>query len=163
MPVLMLITFGIIEFGMLYGNVSTVSSASRSGARLGATGYTAAANKATYVTTMGAAARKDLSALSQGTPIQMWVYKANAGRPASCTAANNCWVMTWSASTKTWNAPSGGWTNPDACGTTLDTIGVYVEAQHRFVSGFFGSNKTISAKTVMRIEPLPSDQCAAGA
>jgi len=162
MPVLMLITFGIIEFGMLYGNVSTVSSASRSAARLGATGYAAAADKTAYITTMGVAARKDLSALSQGVPMQMWVYKASAGTPTSCTAANNCWVMTWSTSTKSWNAPTGGWSNPDACGTTLDTIGVYVEAQHKFVTGFFGSNKTVSSRTVMRIEPLPTDQCAAG-
>src|SRR4051812_18299075 len=95
LPLLMLITFGIVEFGMLYGNSATVQSASRSGARLGATGYTASADKSAYVTTIGNAVAKDVSALSQGFPMQVWVYKANSGKPTSCTAANNCWLMTW--------------------------------------------------------------------
>ena len=158
-PILMLITFGIIEFGMAYGNAATVSSATRSGARLGATGYTPAADKRTFVTTMGVAVRRDLSALSSGTPQEMWVYRATAGVPTACTAANRCWLMTWNTTTKSWSTPSGGWSDPNACGTKLDSVGVYVKAQHRFFSGFFGSTKVITYRTTIRVEPLPSDQC----
>ena len=162
-PILMLITFGIIEFGMAYGNAATVSSATRSGARLGATGYTGSADKPAFVATIGTAVSDDLSALSSGTPVEMWVYRATTGIPTACTAANRCWLLTWNTTTKKWGTPVGGWSDPDACGTTLDSIGVYVKAQHKFFSGFFGSSKIITYRTLVRVEPLPSDQCLAGA
>jgi len=111
---------------------------------------------------MGDAVKKDLSALSNGGPVEMWVYKANSGVPTSCTAGNNCWAMTWNTTTKDWGTPTGGWASPDACGDTVDTLGVYVKATHKFVSGYFGSTKTIIYRTTARIEPLPSDQCVAG-
>ena len=163
MPILMLITFGIIEFGQAYGNAATVASSSRSGARLAATGYTGAADKAVYVATVGDAVEKDLSALSNGIPLEMWVYKATSGIPTTCTAATSCWAMTWTISTRSWSTPVGGWSNPDGCGAVLDTIGVRVKAQHNFVTKYFGSTKTITYNTTARLEPLPSDQCLAGA
>jgi len=161
-PVLMFVTLGIVEFGMAYGNAATVRSASRAGARLGATGYSPAADKTVFAGTISDEVRGDLTALSRGAPISMWVYKATVGEPATCTAATSCWAFTWNTTTKDWNTPTGGWSDPDSCGATLDSIGVKVTARHDFASGYFGASKTITYRTRVRLEPLPSDQCLAG-
>jgi Flp pilus assembly protein TadG len=163
MPILMLITFGIIEFGMAYGNAATVADASRAGARLASTGYAASATQTTYAATVGASVQHELLALNNGVPMEMWMYKANSGLPTTCAASTNCFDLLWNTSTKAWATPTGGWASPDACATTsspnLDTVGVWVKVKSNFVTGFFGSNKIITYHTVVRLEPLPSDQC----
>jgi hypothetical protein len=55
---------------------------------------------------------------------------------------------------------SPGWTNPQVCiGSTLDSIGVYLEVQHTYVTGAFGTSKVIKEHTVSRLEPAPIIQC----
>ena len=76
-------------------------------------------------------------------------------------ASTNCWDLLWNKTTKAWGTPTGGWT-PDACGTTIDSVGVWVKVQSNFVTGYFGSNKVITYHTIVRLEPLPSDQCTTG-
>jgi hypothetical protein len=49
---------------------------------------------------------------------------------------------------------------PLACGATIDSIGVYVQARHTYISGILGSTRDVDGHTVMRLEPLPADQCS---
>ena len=49
-----------------------------------------------------------------------------------------------------------------ACGVTVDSIGVYVQTEHSYISGILGSSRAVDGHTVMRLEPLPADQCAGG-
>jgi hypothetical protein len=42
----------------------------------------------------------------------------------------------------------------------LDSIGVYVKAKHNYITGMIGDHVYVDGETVMRLEPLPSDQCS---
>lgn len=160
LPVLMLLTFGVVEWGLMFSNLSTTTSAARSGSRLGATAYAPAGNKQAMVVQIGDAIERDLGSLTNGTPIRAWVYRGNTGPPTSCNSTNRCWSMSWNTTTKQFNNPVGGWSSPLACGDgVLDDIGVMVQVRHEFVSGLFGSSRTITQRTTTRLEPLPAEQC----
>lgn len=176
LPVMVLIVVGIIEFGLLFTSYSTTTAATRSGARLAATSYAQAGNvTAAQDAALGqiaAATAADLKVLNNGVPVGMAVYKVD---PASADGApiggypgadmvggctTSCVKFTWNPTTKTMDNSSGSWTNADACGTSVDSIGVYVQTKHNYITGFFGKTKAVSGHTVMRLEPLPTDQCS---
>jgi hypothetical protein len=73
--------------------------------------------------------------------------------------SSNCMRFTWNPATEEMDYVSGSWSNPDACGATVDSIGVYVQARHNYITGTFGSERFVGGHTVMRLEPLPTDQC----
>lgn len=157
-PVLMLLAIGIMEFGLLYMNASTVSNATASGARAGST----QSRQATYSTNAALAVAAALEAMEFGDPQMLVVYKAdpNTGKPVdgdyeTCGACNK---YTWSGTT--WTATQTGWSSSSqkACGTVANTdyLGVYVRAQHNYLTSMFGSAKTIREHTMMRLEPVPS-------
>ena len=178
LPVMIFILVGIIEFGMLFTSYSTSTASTRSGARLAATAYAQAgsvtASQNTALTQIALSTSADLQVLSNGTPVGMAVYKVNpaatdgapvGGYPGDSMAggcSSSCVKFTWNPTTKTMTQGSGSWTNADACGVTVDTIGVFVQVQHDYITGFFGTTRTVTGHTVLRLEPLPSDQCAAG-
>jgi hypothetical protein len=74
-----------------------------------------------------------------------------------CTSS--CIRYSWNKNTQTFTKTSGSWTNADACGTAVDSIGVYVQAKHHYISGILGKTRNVDGHTVMRLEPLPADQC----
>jgi hypothetical protein len=98
------------------------------------------------------------------------IYKANkvTGLPVSGasykTCTSDCYRFTWNAATNAWVPVSGAaWlpTAQNACGkseTDTDYLGVYVEGRYTWKTGLFnpifGSNSTISERTVMRLEPI---------
>jgi hypothetical protein len=41
----------------------------------------------------------------------------------------------------------------------LDSIGVFVQVRHDYLTGFVGESVYLEGHTVMRLEPLPSDEC----
>ena len=178
LPVMILIVVGIIEFGMLFTSYSTSTASTRSGARLAATAYAQAGSVASAqnaaLTQIALSSAADLKVLTNGTPVGMAVYKVNpaatdgapfGGYPGDAVAggcSSSCVKFTWNPTTKTMTQTTGSWTNADACGVTVDTIGVFVQVQHKYITAFFGSNRTVTGHTVMRLEPLPSDQCPGG-
>lgn len=175
LPVLVILVLGIIEFGLLFTSYSTANGSSRSGARLAATAYSQAGTNATAqfaaADQIAAAVSADLKVLNNAVPTGMVVYKVNpssgdgapyGGFPGAnfvggCTSA--CIRYTWNAGTDKMVRSSGSWTNADACGVDVDSIGVYVQAKHSFMTGFFGADHDADGHTVMRLEPLPADQC----
>jgi Flp pilus assembly protein TadG len=165
LPILLMLVFGIIEFGMLFRANTTVSQAARAGARTAVAlprvpGYQTFASNAVggaLSTTMGS---DEITYLT--------IYKANktTGLPAdggtykTCT---ECYRFTWDKPTKTWTQLSGpAWvhTAQKACGSEAltDYLGVYVEAKYSWITGFFtpffGSTSTVGERTVMRLEPI---------
>lgn len=172
LPVLMVFLLGIMEFGLVYASGATANGASRSGARLAATNYApaglVAANQRAAADEIAAAVSADLKNLSNAEPIGMTIYKAvgGDGAPAGgfpgdnmvggCTT--NCFRYTWNGSTMVYS--SGGWANPDACGLTVDSIGVFVQVRHDYLTDMIGTSRTVNGHTVMRLEPLPTDQCS---
>ncbi len=175
LPVLVLLVLGIIEFGLLFTSYSTASGSSRSGARLAATAYSQAGPVTTAqndaADQIAAAVSADLKVLNNAEPTGMVIYKVNPssadGAPyggfpggdmvGGCTSS--CIRYTWNAGTQKMVKQSGSWTNADACGVAVDSIGVYVQAKHSFMTGFFGADHDADGHTVMRLEPLPADQC----
>lgn len=178
LPVLMMFLLGIIEFGLVYATGATATGASRSGARLAAASFgpsksdlqTASNNVASVVS-------GDLQALTSAVPIGMVVYKVDptrsdggpsGGFPASndtmsggCTS--NCFRYTWNAATKKMATASGpGWTltNADICvAASTASVGVWVLIRHSYLTQLIGKYNYVPGKTVMRLEPVPSDQC----
>ncbi len=175
LPIMALLLMGIMEFGLLFTSYSTTTAASRSGARLAATAYSQAGGSVTAqnaaATQIAAATAADLEVLNNAEPVGMAIYKVNPsstdGAPyggfpgpnmsGGCTSS--CIRFTWNPSTQTFDRTSGSWTNADACGTTVDSIGVYVQSEHTYISGILGDTRDVDGHTVMRLEPLPADQC----
>ena len=115
----------------------------------------------------------DAKSLTSAEPVGMVIYKvdpassdgaptggwpgSNATMSGGCTA--NCFRYTWSGSPKKMTYSSGDWATPDACGLTVDSIGVYVVIKHTYLTKILGDFTYVTGRTVMRLEPLPTDQC----
>jgi hypothetical protein len=99
------------------------------------------------------------------------VYKADpsTGAPfdgASYEQCTTCYRFRWAPNAEggkgRW-VPNGGdgWVAraQNACGDTehTDYLGVYVRAHHDFITGLFGRTATLTDHTVMRLEPVPSE------
>ena len=151
MPLLMLLVFGIIEWGLAFLSATSTNSASRSGARTAS----ALTLNTTYADQARLAVEQNLKgALPFATPQELWIYRV---------CGTNCIKYTWNGSsfanaTGTWPAAS-----MQVCGlpSTFDSVGVYLKVQHNFVTNFFGASKQIAEHTVMRLEPQTADTCAA--
>lgn len=173
LPVLMLVLFGLLEYGLLFKTSLSMSDAVRSGARVAVaqprtTGYHLSAAAAASGTLSSASIPDDQIGM-------MVVYRANprtgglkggGALPSDIESCHtHCWKFDWDAATDqyvpraspTWLASS-----QFACGTevTTDYLGVYVEVTHRFVTGMLQDEEKLSERTVMRLEPLSAtDEC----
>jgi Flp pilus assembly protein TadG len=170
LPILLLITLAVTEFGFYFASSSTTTSSSRDGARYATAYYATRADKLGVGDDIRVIVEKDLEALTgQGTPAQMWIYKSAAnGLPIGgleCTA--DCMRYSWDGSRFVFQPGSSAvWTVVDACSTTtsraIDEVGVMVEVRHDLFTGAIGNgSKTVRERTVQRLEPLPTTQCPA--
>lgn len=165
LPVLCLLVFGIIEFGMLFRANLSFSQAARSGARTAV-----ALPRTPYADPSQQAVAGSLRTTINTNEIKfLTIYKANptTGLPADGstykTCSSSCYRYTWDAGTRTWTLVSGtAWapSSQKACGTIdhTDYLGIYVEGEYRWKTGIFnpifGSSTTIAERTVMRLEPV---------
>lgn len=170
-PVVMVLLFGIIEYGFVFKDSLTVTSATRSGART-------AASQAKYTTFFDAAqgaVGAAMSALPDDGPQELWIFKAGPnGRPVVSGGAEApdfsvpcsiCTRYTWNSATRSWTEVASTWpvSSQNACASTSvdpDAVGVYLKAKHDYFTRLFGSTRTLTDSTVMRLEPRPSDSCA---
>ena len=101
-PVVLMITFGLIEFSSAYQSSSTATAASRSAARTAS----AEALLPTYATDAAAAAATALKQVPADEPVEMWIYKANdngyPGRTVTdfSTCTTNCIKYNWLSATR---------------------------------------------------------------
>ncbi len=165
LPIMAMLVFGTIEFGMLFRANLTVSQAARAGARTAAaqpriTGYQTDSASAVAAQLRNTLATEEISYLSiyradktTGLPLDGGTYK-------TCTS---CYRFTWDNTTKTWtqlSGPSWAANTQRACGSEAltDYLGVYVEAKYTWVTGLFkpmfGSQSTLGERTIMRLEPI---------
>src|SRR6476659_6960523 len=103
-PVVLMITFGLIEFSSAYQSSSTATAASRRAARTAA----AEALLPTFATDAAAAAATALKQVPADEPVEMWIYRANtAGYPESGSFSSGCTThcikYAWVPSTRTFN------------------------------------------------------------
>ncbi len=176
LPLLIILTFGAIEYGLAFRDSASVAAATRSGART-ASAMPGAATPAGssipgFADSTRTAVNSALGDLTHSTPVTLVIYQAdpNTGNPVSGTlsACGNCFVYTWNTSSKafpatTSNGAGSYWTTAaqtaDICAGRTDAIGVYVKAHQNFITGLFGSGADYSHKTVMQLEPAGSDLC----
>lgn len=170
-PFVLLLLFGIIEYGLVFMDASGYSSSTRSGARAAV----AASRNPTYQDMTRRAVESTMANVSGGSPRTLVVYRADpvTGNPRTWngrdyTSCSQCWVYRWDGSkptgekwvdqrTSTWPA-----TSQYACGdAATDVLGVWVEGRHDFITGLFGSGMDLRERTVMRLEPQPSSGGAA--
>jgi len=166
MPMVILLTFGLLEFSSAYQSSSVASASVRAGARVAS----AEALLPTYALDAATATATSLHGVASNEPIEMWVYKANTstGYPSSgnfTTCSTNCIKYTWLPATRlfdTANPGGGGWpaATQNACNSSQwDSVGVYVKLNHKFVTKLFGANITLADHAVFRLEPAPTQLC----
>jgi Flp pilus assembly protein TadG len=164
-PVVLIITFGVIEFSPAYQSSSIAYTSARTAARTAS----AEALLPTYATDAAAAAATALHTVPRNEPVEMWIYRANStgfpesGGFSSCTT--HCIKYDWIPATRkfdTANPTGGGWayTSQNACdAANWDSVGVYVKLNHRFLTRLFGANINLQDHAVFRLEPAPTQLC----
>ena len=166
LPILITITFGIVEYSGAYHDSAIAADAVRAGGRVGS----AIATDDSYTSAVANAVDAALSTLPADEPQELWIYKANSsGYPgsannfSSCNA--NCIKYVWNPAAKafdTANPQGGGWpaSTHQVCTEPYDELGVYVKLDHQFITGLFGASISLQDHSVFRFEPVPASVCA---
>jgi hypothetical protein len=84
----------------------------------------------------------------------------------SMTCGANCVKYKWVPAKDQFRYLSGTWTSStvNACANNNpDAVGIYIQAKHDFLTGFFANDVTIEDHSVFAFEPLPTISCASGA
>ena len=167
-PILMMITLGIIEYGGAYREDAAVADARPAPApgwrrRLPKTdfGCTAGPRAPTPALTVAAAVSSALQSFGANAPQQLWIYKVGVdGQHARRSRA----APTVSVTTGTRRRRRSARQHARyrlarheaerlrAAGPP-DQIGVYVKAKHTAVTRMFGGDRTLTGTTIMRLEP----------
>jgi Flp pilus assembly protein TadG len=158
---LCIIVFGIIEYGFIFKDSLTLSSATRAGAR--AASAQPKVDSATFFPYVRDAVARAATAASFQNGDQMWIYKANAsGDPTGTCPGTECVVYTYNNG---WPATTTyGWdslNNVTAClgggavGGNIDSVGIRLQLSHDAITGWF-HDMQLHEKTVMRFEPTTS-------
>lgn len=174
-PLLILLTFGAIEYGIAFRDSASVASSTRAGARI-ASALTSAddvcapgtLNCTAFAENVSLSVSDSLKDLTTAEPELLIIYRAGPDgdvigpKDVNCT---DCYVYKWDSASKTWfnqNA-ANPWTRAerlaDACSGTLPSVGVYVQAGQPALTRLFGPSRTFHHKTAMRLEPPAGDQC----
>lgn len=168
-PLLLLLTFGTIEYGIAFRESAAVRHSTRAGSRIASAmprndGYADAAREAVSAALQG---------LGGATPLEVWIYKVDPASPGGdgpygafggCT---DCVGYAWDAGAGTFSAAalpgSDFWSGAEqhACEADADLVGVYVRARHEFVTSLFGTTRTLEGRTVMRLEPYVGEESEA--
>jgi len=162
-PLLLLLIFGIIEFGMFFKDYLAVSSASRAGVRIAS----AEPRMATFADDAANAVLREGAALNPELIEEVWVYDADSdgypeGGSGSFTSCSPCVKYKYDSATETMKAYSDTWpaSAQNACQNDpgRDSVGIYVQYEHTSVSGLVFETTTITDHTVLSLEPIPSTQ-----
>jgi hypothetical protein len=161
-PLLVLLTFGAIEFGIGFRDSAAVAGSTRAGARIAS----ALTGDSSFANNTQLSVGDSLKDLLHADPQSLTIYKADSnGNPfGGFGSCSDCFTYTWDAGSKTWSGPTGDpWTvaeqKTQVCGGALPAVGVRVLAKQSFITNLFGAGKNFDHKTVMRLEPISSDQC----
>ena len=187
-PLLMALLLGIIEMALLMKDDVALTSAVRNGGRTASANAGAGpggvneggdcfapcspANAPMFAQMAANAIQNAGSALPKDSIQELWIYKANdKGFPGAngstvMACGTNCVRYKWVPSKDQFRYYSGTWTSStiNACANNSpDSVGIYMRANHSFVTGFFVDQISIEDHAVFTFEPLPTLTCASGA
>lgn len=162
---LCIIVFGIIEYGFIFKDSLTLSSATRAGAR--AASAQPKVIDTSFFPYVSSATAKAAAATQFKNGDQMWIYLADVnGDPSGpgCPAGGSatCRVYTYNNGWPT-SVGSGSWDSAlvNAClggatpGGNIDSVGVRLQLSHDAITGFFHGMQ-LHERTVMKFEPTTS-------
>jgi hypothetical protein len=168
---LVILLFGVVESSFLFKDWLAVSSAARSGARMGASQprIASVAGSPDFAQLSANQVTNAITGLIPANLQQVWVFKASgttglpdSGSFASCTV---CVKFVWNAGTKSLTPSYSNWdaSSQNACpgDPARDSLGVYVSYKHSSPLGFFFKNALVNQSTVMWIEPTIALVCHA--
>lgn len=160
-PLLIVLTFGIIEVSLLLRDYVSLNSLVRSGTR---TAATLARDPGLFQTTLDAMNRSG-NALPKDSYVEMWVYRANdqgypQGRSDFSSCGDDCIVYAPNADGDFVPSPreEADW-NPldiNACPADddADSVGILLRARHDSVTGLFFDDLVIADHAVSKFEPI---------
>jgi hypothetical protein len=169
-PLLMLLTFGCIEFGIGFSQKGGLESVARSGARIGATltdddnaaagGIYPAPHTQIGIDTMSAV-NDALGETSLPELNHLFVYKIDGSSgtssysSGSCTSATTCMSFDYDGTQFVYAGGSWDKTLRDACTSgQQDRIGVTIQGTFHFLTGLVGSgNIALNETSVLQLEP----------
>ena len=181
-PLFFLLLFLIMEGGLLFRNYLSVTSASRDGALGGAAAENDSPGLSDY--TILRSVGRMASALPTGTVEKVVVFKgdrtlgvdspvpslcltAPTGLPGQCNVygpadlarsktefATLPSAQQWRSADRDDNAGCLAYGPNDLAGT--DFLGVYVVTTHNGITGFFGTSRPVTSRSVVRLEPKES-------
>ncbi len=176
-PILIVLMFAVVEWGLMMRDTLAVTESARVGARTAS----ALPRQSDFTRKTVDAISQAGSALPKSQIVEILVYKANdegfpgVGRTMSCVGfESSCDRYVWDAGSSSFVLSPGGspWDplagvstpgNVNACpagsGGPPDSVGVYVEAVHPWVTRLFGSTRTLRDQAVLPFEPMPVGVC----
>ncbi|CUR53967.1 hypothetical protein NOCA2110022 [metagenome] len=187
-PLLLMLVFGIVEFALLMRDDTALTSATRAGGRVASANADAGpgginedgdcvtpcspANAPMFAQLAANAVQQAGSAMPKDSITEFWVYKANnkgypgADGSTTMTCSTNCVKYKWVPAKDQFRYYSGTWLSSSVNGCAAsppDSVGVYIMANHKFLTGLFSASTTLDDHAVFAFEPLPTLTCAAGA
>jgi hypothetical protein len=161
-PLFLMLLMGMLDYGLVFRDYLTVANTTRTGARVGSAAGTDAAADYQILQAIKSAS----AALPVGTIAGIAVFKSNTTGTID-TTCKTTWKagvcnfytaadMALSQASLLASGKSAHWapaTREDRQSVGPDQIGVWVKVNHGMVTKMFGSTKTLTDKTVMRIEP----------
>lgn len=174
LPVLALLVFGILEFGMAWQDKLTVQTGVRTGVRVGSTAGNVADADKNILLGVGAV----LNDIGFANVNWVVVYKSSSTdgvTPAACltptphSVSGSCNAYSGAqlhqvvdaTAPASWFGCGVGSLDSSWCPTSRqsiqavgnDYLGVWVNADHPSLTGFFGASLTMTDSAVMRLEP----------
>lgn len=184
-PILVILLLGIIEMAFLMRDYVSMSSAVRAGARTSSAAADAGEGTCEAsadpppctpdsVPAFAQAAADTIQKAGTAMPTQdidwLMIYESGSnGYPigqSTLQCTSNCVIYVWDDALGKFRYSSGTWASAsvNACinDPDRDTVGVGMQANHRWLSGMFGDGKEMQERTVMQFEPLEADRCKPG-
>lgn len=177
LPLLALMAFGIMEFGLARQDKLMVQTAARAGVRVGSAASSTSSADKELLLGVGSA----LNDIGLDNVDWVLVYKSTTvdgtvpavcttGTPHSVSGSCNAYSgaqlgqMVAGTAPATWFGCGGASLDASWCPTARESIqangtdylGVWISARHPMVTGFFGSVLTLTDRAVMRLEPRSS-------
>ena len=168
-PLMILLVFSILEYGLLFQEKLTIASAASSAARTGATMGTRAEADFAILQALEAGLYDQVDA---SVIIQADIFRADPITGAKTGVLNRYTYMTanvgckWSpcpdpslgppiyGTPSAWGDPSGRDTELDPGGGGLDVLGVEITYHHSAVTGFIpGVERDFTERALVRLEP----------
>jgi len=168
MPLILLLTFGAIEFGIGFSQKAGIEAIARSGAREGAA-QSSDPNLANDVATavnnaLGSSSLPDMQYLAvyripgDGSPPDL---SENGGGPGCATnpnGFNDCAIFFFHDGSFDAANPLGAWDNDPAvrvlCGPNPDRIGVKIYSRFHFLTNLVGTgDMELDAQSILQLEP----------